>query len=111
MPPRFPAFSLAMIDWLWHLAPMPLTRRLIMAAGTLVGLAGCVHVRVSSGKAAPTIQSVEAIRYATLSNFPVASLVRGADTSRRLDIAAMVWLIKRSDGTAILMDAGFYRDK
>src|SRR3954468_18933155 len=90
---------------------MSLTRRLIMAAGILTGLAACVHVRVSSGKPAPTIQSVEAIRYATLSNFPVASLVRGADTSRHLDIAAMVWLIRRSDGTAILMDAGFYRDK
>jgi glyoxylase-like metal-dependent hydrolase (beta-lactamase superfamily II) len=82
-----------------------------MAAGILTGLAACVHVRVSSGKPAPTIQSVEAIRYATLSNFPVALLVRGADTSRHLDIAAMVWLIRRSDGTAILMDAGFYRDK
>ena len=69
----------------------------------------CVHLG-SSGIAAPNT-SVEAIRYATLGNFPVASLIRGADTSRRLDVAAMVWLIRRPDGRVVLMDAGFYRDK
>jgi glyoxylase-like metal-dependent hydrolase (beta-lactamase superfamily II) len=54
---------------------------------------------------------VYAIRYGTLRNFPVASLVSGADTSRRMDIALMVWLIKRTDGRMVLVDAGFYRDK
>ncbi|MEO8335981.1 MAG: N-acyl homoserine lactonase family protein [bacterium] len=54
---------------------------------------------------------VYALRYGTLRNFPVASLVAGADTSRRMDVALMVWLIKRSDGRNVLVDAGFYRGK
>ena len=53
---------------------------------------------------------VHAIRYGTLSQFPVASLVSGAEPSRRMDIALMVWLI-RAPGRIVLMDAGFYRDK
>ncbi len=56
-------------------------------------------------------QEVFALRYGTLTNFPVASLVAGADTSRRMDVALMVWLIKRPDGRNVLVDAGFYRDK
>lgn|SRR6266852_2919654 len=51
---------------------------------------------------------VWAIRYATIPQFPVASLVKGADESRKLDIAMMVWLI-RGNGRNILVDAGFYR--
>jgi glyoxylase-like metal-dependent hydrolase (beta-lactamase superfamily II) len=54
---------------------------------------------------------VYALRYGTLRNFPVASLVAGADTARRMDIALMVWLIKRPDGRNVLVDAGFYREK
>jgi glyoxylase-like metal-dependent hydrolase (beta-lactamase superfamily II) len=52
---------------------------------------------------------VYAIRYATLPNFRVAGLIQGADTSRRLDIAMMVWLLKGSDGRNVLVDAGFHR--
>ena len=52
---------------------------------------------------------VYAIRYATLPNFRVANLIQGADTSRRLDIAMMVWLLKGSDGRNVLVDAGFHR--
>jgi glyoxylase-like metal-dependent hydrolase (beta-lactamase superfamily II) len=62
--------------------------------------------------AAPAMaQEVYAIRYGTLKNFPVAGLVAGADTSRRMDIALMIWLVKRPDGRNVLVDAGFYRDK
>ena len=60
---------------------------------------------------APLVAEVYAIRYGTLRNFPVASLVAGADTARRMDVALMVWLIKQPDGRAVLVDAGFYRDK
>ena len=63
------------------------------------------------GNSAPPVAEVYAIRYGTLRNFPVASLVAGADTARRMDIALMVWLIKRPDGHTVLVDAGFYRDK
>jgi glyoxylase-like metal-dependent hydrolase (beta-lactamase superfamily II) len=50
------------------------------------------------------------IRYATLKAFPVAGLVAGADKSRKMDIAMMIWLIK-GDGRNILFDCGFYREQ
>ena len=53
---------------------------------------------------------VYAIRYATLKDFSVAGLVAGADKSRKMDIAMMVWLIK-GGGHTILLDCGFYREK
>lgn len=49
-----------------------------------------------------------AIRYATLPDFPVASLVAGADKTRRMDIAMTVWLLESTDGRNVLVDAGFY---
>src|SRR6185369_3614967 len=51
---------------------------------------------------------VYAIRYATIPSFPIHDLVKGADESRKLDIAMMVWLI-RGNGRNILVDSGFYR--
>jgi glyoxylase-like metal-dependent hydrolase (beta-lactamase superfamily II) len=56
------------------------------------------------------VYEVYAIRYATVPNFPVRGLIAGADTSRRMDIAMTVWLL-RGNGRTILVDAGFYRDK
>jgi glyoxylase-like metal-dependent hydrolase (beta-lactamase superfamily II) len=53
---------------------------------------------------------VYAIRYATIADFPVSSLVAGADRSRKMDIAMMVWLV-RGNGHNILVDSGFYRDQ
>jgi glyoxylase-like metal-dependent hydrolase (beta-lactamase superfamily II) len=50
------------------------------------------------------------IRYATLKDFSVAGLVAGADKSRKMDIAMMVWLIK-GEGRNILFDCGFYREQ
>ena len=61
-----------------------------------------------SSSKSPTYE-VYAIRYGVVPNFKVSGLIAGADTSRRLDIAMMVWLIKGSDGHNILMDAGFQR--
>jgi glyoxylase-like metal-dependent hydrolase (beta-lactamase superfamily II) len=52
---------------------------------------------------------VYAIRYASIP-FKVAGLIAGADTSRRLDIAMMVWLMKGPDGRIVLLDAGFKRE-
>ena len=54
---------------------------------------------------------VYAVRYGTLPGFPVRALVAGADSSRRMDIALMVWLLKGPSGRTVLVDAGFYRDK
>jgi len=57
----------------------------------------------------PTYE-VYAIRYATIPAFRVSGLIAGADSSRRLDIPMMVWLLKGSDGRNVLVDAGFHRD-
>jgi glyoxylase-like metal-dependent hydrolase (beta-lactamase superfamily II) len=53
---------------------------------------------------------VFAIRYATIPDFRVAQLVRGAEPDRKLDIAMAIWLI-RGHGRNILVDSGFYRDQ
>jgi glyoxylase-like metal-dependent hydrolase (beta-lactamase superfamily II) len=58
----------------------------------------------------PATYEVYAIRYATIPAFQVSGLIAGADSSRRLDIAMMVWLLKGSDGRNVLVDAGFHRD-
>jgi glyoxylase-like metal-dependent hydrolase (beta-lactamase superfamily II) len=59
----------------------------------------------------PVTYEVYAISYGVIPDFPVASLVAGADRARKLDIQMMVWLLKGSDGRNVLVDSGFYRDK
>jgi len=54
---------------------------------------------------------VFAVRYATIANFRVAGLIAGADPSRRLDIAMMVWVLKGIDGRIALVDSGFHREQ
>jgi glyoxylase-like metal-dependent hydrolase (beta-lactamase superfamily II) len=54
---------------------------------------------------------IYAVRYATLANFPVSSLIAGADRERRLDIAMMIWVLKGADGRVALVDSGFHRDR
>jgi glyoxylase-like metal-dependent hydrolase (beta-lactamase superfamily II) len=51
------------------------------------------------------------VRFATLANFPVASLVAGADRARRMDIAMMVWVVKGNNGRVALVDSGFHREQ
>jgi len=53
---------------------------------------------------------VYAIRYASVPNFRLSGLIAGADTSKRIDLAMMVWLLKGSDGRNVLVDAGFHRE-
>jgi len=60
--------------------------------------------------AAPVVYEVYAIRYGTIPDFSLASLVAGADRTRRLDIPLMIWLLKGSDGRVVLVDSGFFRD-
>lgn len=57
------------------------------------------------------VYEVYAVRYATIADFPVASLVAGADDDRRLDIAMMLWVVRAPDGRVILVDSGFHREK
>jgi hypothetical protein len=61
------------------------------------------------GQAKPEYE-VYAIRYATIPDFPVASLVAGADRARKRDIAMMVWLV-RGNGRNIPVGSGFYHDQ
>src|SRR5262249_16091445 len=69
-------------------------------------VAASVLVRADTDK-----YEVYAVRFATLANFPVSSLVAGADQSRRLDIAMMVWVLKGIDGRIALVDSGFHREQ
>lgn len=80
-------------------------RRTQVVAVTLIALLGS-----SAFERPPVTYEVYAVRYATIPHFPVAALIAGADTSRRMDLAMMVWLLKGSDGRNVLVDAGFRRD-
>jgi len=88
-----------------------MARRGFASLGVLV-LAGMLAFGALSAthRFAPPEYEVYAIRYGTLPAFRVSGLIAGADTSRRLDIAMMVWLIKGPDGRNVLVDAGFHRD-
>jgi len=81
----------------------------------LVRQAAVVGVAVAliaiSLRAEPDKYEIYAVRYATLANFPVSSLIAGADRSRRLDIAMMIWVLKGVDGRVALVDSGFHRDQ
>jgi len=74
------------------------------------------HLVLAAALAAPLVAQpkpqyeVYAIRYATIPDFSVSSLVAGADRARKMDIAMMVWLV-RGNGRNILVDSGFYRDQ
>lgn len=54
---------------------------------------------------------VSAISYGVLPDFPVAGLVAGADTARRMDIQMMVWLVQGPGGRNVLVDSGFWRER
>jgi glyoxylase-like metal-dependent hydrolase (beta-lactamase superfamily II) len=60
---------------------------------------------------APPSYEVYAIRFGVIPGFAVSGLVAGADSTRKLDIPVMVWLLKGSNGRRVLVDSGFYRQK
>ena len=84
-------------------------RALFSGLATVASLAVTLSAAIAMRPAAPEYD-VYAIRYGTIPGFRVSGLIAGADTSRRLDLAMMVWLI-RGNGRNVLLDAGFYRDK
>ncbi|MDB4914351.1 MAG: beta-lactamase domain protein [Gemmatimonadetes bacterium] len=83
-------------------------RKIHLACVLLAAAAACTH---AVPKADAPSYEVDAIRYGVLQRFPVSGLVAGADTSRRMDVAAMIWLARAPGGRNVLMDAGFYREK
>ncbi|HEY6212568.1 MAG TPA: N-acyl homoserine lactonase family protein [Vicinamibacterales bacterium] len=55
---------------------------------------------------------IYAVRFATIANFPVASLVAGVtDRARRMDIAMTIWVLKGNGGRVAVVDSGFHRDQ
>ncbi|MFC2121793.1 N-acyl homoserine lactonase family protein [Bacteroidota bacterium] len=53
---------------------------------------------------------VYSIEYGWLPNIQLSTMLSGADTSLWVDMSAMVWLMKSSDGHNILVDAGYRPD-
>lgn len=82
-----------------------------LVAGAESGPTGALRAPEASPKAPPAVWQVHAIRYATIDSFPVRALVAGADSTRRMDIAMMFWLLEGPGGRRVLVDAGFYRQK
>jgi glyoxylase-like metal-dependent hydrolase (beta-lactamase superfamily II) len=78
-----------------------------VACAVIVAL-GSMASRVS---AEPDKYEIYAVRYATIANFPMSSLVAGADRTRRIDIAMMIWVLKGNDGRIAIVDTGFHRDQ
>ncbi|HEY1341877.1 MAG TPA: N-acyl homoserine lactonase family protein [Bryobacteraceae bacterium] len=74
------------------------------------GAAALVLLAALPARSQPPQYEIYAIRYATIPDFPLSQLVAGAEPSRKLDIAMMVWLVK-GGGRNILVDSGFYRDQ
>jgi glyoxylase-like metal-dependent hydrolase (beta-lactamase superfamily II) len=72
--------------------------------------AGRADAQSSISTEPKAVYEVYAIRYATLVGYSVSQLVVGADASRKMDLAMIVWLV-RGNGRNILVDSGFYRDK
>lgn len=74
----------------------------------------CACLMADSGFSAESqkpVWRVQAIRYATLPGFPVSALVAGADSTSKIDIAMMFWLMEGPGGRHVLLDTGFYRKK
>ena len=88
-----------------------ITRTMGFLASILVAAVACTHPSTQSSRNGGAHYEVFATRYGTVERFPTSALVAGADTSRRLDIAMMVWLARLPGGRNVLVDAGFYRDK
>ncbi len=89
----------------------PIAARSILRALVVLMASSFPFAACAARRSAPPAYEVYAVRYGTLPNFRVSSLIAGADPSRRLDIAMMVWLLKGPNGRNVLVDAGFYREK
>jgi glyoxylase-like metal-dependent hydrolase (beta-lactamase superfamily II) len=75
--------------------------------GMSISQALLVALAITSAQATPEY-TIEAIRFGTIPEFRVASLVVGANPDERTDLAVIVWLI-RGGGRTILFDSGYHR--
>jgi glyoxylase-like metal-dependent hydrolase (beta-lactamase superfamily II) len=86
-----------------------LNRAIWIIAVLLVFVVSGAGVTAQTAASVPEYQ-IYAVEYAVLPQFPVSALVAGADRARHLDIVMMFWVIK-GNGSTVLLDSGFYRDK
>lgn len=69
----------------------------------------CAAALTPARSAAQTPEwTIEAIRYATVTAFPVSGLVVGAPAEERMDIAMVFWLLRDGE-RVVLFDSGFHR--
>ena len=78
----------------------------LIAWALMISAPHSVHAQA----AAVPAYSIDAIRYATIPNFPMSGLMPGSPADQKIDIAMVVWLI-RGGGHTILFDSGFHRQK
>ena len=75
----------------------------------MIAVALAAALALTTAQGADASYELYAARFGVIPAFQVSGLVAGADTSRRLDIPVMVWLIKGSNGRNVLVDSGFFR--
>ena len=86
-------------------------RTAVVAAALLAALGGPHRAATGSAPSDAFAEyEVYAVRYGTLRGFPMRSLVLGADTAARVDLAMMIWVLRSAD-RIVLVDAGVYRDE
>ena len=81
-------------------------RQLLLALATVAVISTALFAQPDSK---PSYE-VYAVRYASIPDFPVSALVKGADPARKMEISMAVWLIK-GNGRNVLVDSGFYREQ
>jgi glyoxylase-like metal-dependent hydrolase (beta-lactamase superfamily II) len=74
-------------------------------------LPAAASAQQAASRAAAGPYEVYAVRYGTLPDFRVSSLVAGADPARRLDIPVMFWVVKAPGGRVFLVDCGFHQQR
>jgi glyoxylase-like metal-dependent hydrolase (beta-lactamase superfamily II) len=82
---------------------------------TNLALVGLALIGSAAGAQSNTTQyDVYAVRFATVHGFPANDLILHADSTRKLDLAFIVWALEPvgdKQQRTVLFDAGFYRDK
>jgi glyoxylase-like metal-dependent hydrolase (beta-lactamase superfamily II) len=69
---------------------------------------GTLEASSRSSQATSPEYRIDAIRYATLPDFPTAVFIASASEDERMDAAFVIWLIRGNNKT-ILFDSGFHR--
>jgi glyoxylase-like metal-dependent hydrolase (beta-lactamase superfamily II) len=89
-------------------------RRIGCALAIASAASGLPSLALGQSAAGPSYQ-VYGVKFAGYHSFSTAELVLGADTSRRSDLAFIVWVLKGTgpgaSGHTVLFDAGFYREQ